>query len=163
MKIGVIMGDIVNSRQHPKMFFIPSILNDIVEKLKFRFKIAIQIYKGDEFTITVENPAQTITVLLEFKRLLIEHELQALMVSSFGVIDYYNKEVPGYCYGPIFPVLSDYLNYLKSLNLHLKSSFFLVPNKDKKRMQVINVEQSKDYWENMAIMDDFMTTIMNRE
>lgn len=157
------MGDIVNSRRHPKMFFIPSILNDIVEKLKLRFKIAIQIYKGDEFTITVEHPEQTITVLLEFKRLLTEHDLKALMVSSFGIVDYYNKEVPGYCYGQVFVIISSYLNYVKSLDLHRNSSFFLIPNKDKNKVQAINVEQSKDYWENMAIMDDFMTTIMNRE
>ena len=132
MIIGIISGDIVNSRHYPQMFSLPIILNNIADKIKLDYQIAIQIYKGDEFTITVKNPAQTISVYVKLIELLEEQSLKATLVSTIGTIDHYD-DVPGYCYGQPFILISSYLNYIKSLHFfHNKITCVFVTNNEKK-------------------------------
>ena len=131
MIIGIISGDIVNSRHYPQMFSLPYILNSIADKIKLDYQIAIQIYKGDEFTITVKNPAQTISVYVKLIELLEEHSLKATLVSTIGTIDHYD-DVPGYCYGQPFIFISSYLNYIKSLRFfHNKINCVFITNNKK--------------------------------
>lgn len=101
MIYGAIMGDVINSTSSKHAYSIPYQLELVFGEVEKFYKITYQIYRGDAFTILVDDHKKVFKVLSFIRSLLYRvYKIKIRSCVGTGPL-YYINDNPGYCAGPL--------------------------------------------------------------